>query len=229
MPALREANSVSVHNDRARAKRERQADRAKEVLVEQWTNLARGVAFKTAQRAGWFRPTEDHFAAGMLGLMRAISTFDGTYEAAFTTHVVNHVRWAVLDEIRGATWYPTNGSRGSVPLPDERMISLDLLYIPQDAGDRNVGHTGGRSYSREAADSLGEEDDYQQRDELRESLVRALLSLPEDERDVIVKNDLMGMRLVDIAKEYKVSHVAIFYKRRRGFEAMRKLMEKEGW
>ncbi len=110
---------------------------AKEVLIKTWTPLVRAVVKKTAARAGWHRPTEDHYAAGMLGLVRAINRYDGTLGAKFMTHAWNCVRFEVLSEIRGATYFPTSGSRGNAEIPNCRIASIDSLYIPMDAGDRD--------------------------------------------------------------------------------------------
>ncbi len=210
--------------------------RARDVLIKRWIGTARVVTKITAARAGWHTATDDHYAAGRLGLMKAIMRYDGIRGAAFATHVWNCVRYAVLDEIKGATWFPGFNPGDGRKLPDARIVSIDSMNIPNDAGDRdtpgpigmslgkNVGQT---TLTRETADALAKSDKKFDDNELHESLYNAIAQLPNDLREIIEAVDLQGYTQKEVAKKRGISQPAIVYKRNAALKRLRELLEKE--
>ena len=223
---------MSYQYQRKKAKKLARRSRAKEILVERWTPTARAVTTITARRAGWFSPTEDHYAAGMLGLMKAIIRYDGIQGAAFSTHVWNCVRYEVLNEIRGATWFPTHGSRGDKKLPDGRMTSLDAMNIPEDAGDRDKSNQqkhSARSLTRETADALAQFDKHSEEIDLHESLWRAIDKLPPEMYEIIVEGEFHGVPQKELAKNRGVSQSAISQMKEVALKTLKEMLEKERW
>ena len=212
---------------RKRAKEQKQQSLAKEVLVKRWTGLVHAVVIRTAARAGWFRPTEDHFAAGMLGLMNAITKYDGTFETKFATHVYNCVRYEVMHEIKSSTWFPAC----SVPakLPKSRILRLDELNIPQDAGDWDNNSPPRKTFGREAADALAQEDSSIETLIRKEALHKAIDRLPEKQRDAVICCDLLGMSQEEVGEMDGVSQPTIQMRRKLGHAAIKEMLRKEGW
>ena len=208
-------------------------ERAIEVLIERWRPLANAATIRTARSMGWDRPTEDQFAAGMAGLLTAITKYDGARGAAFGTHVWNCVRYEVIGATRGATWFTTPGGTPRDAFPNARFTSLDQMTIPQDGGgDGRAPRCGWQnedSLTRQTSRALAREDGEVERIELHESLSKALRGLTPAQRRIIREHDEKGRTLTDMAREAGVSKMMMSKRRSKALRALREVMEKEGW
>ena len=75
-------------------------------LVEQYLPLVRHVVYRLAITLPSTLEREDLVGVGVLGLIRAIHTFDASRGVALKTHAYNLVRGAVIDELRRHDFLP---------------------------------------------------------------------------------------------------------------------------
>lgn len=88
-------------------KKAREGDGAAiEALIKEYQGLIAKIAAKFAKWCGLEH--SDLIQEGTLGLIKAVETFKPE-KAAFTTHAVNHIKWAILDAIN------ENGSLIKIP------------------------------------------------------------------------------------------------------------------
>ena len=84
---------------------------------------------------------DDLIQAGAMGLLNAIDNFDPAAGASFKTHVLQRIRWAMLDELRESDWVPRSVRRNA------RSVAAAIQKIEQRNG------TG--ASEQEIADEMG--------------------------------------------------------------------------
>jgi RNA polymerase sigma factor for flagellar operon FliA len=97
---------------RLKAARRAYAVQKKEPLDEQQIAQFLPLVHKIAQRAGrYLRPPltyEDLVSAGTVGLVKAARDYDPSFHAEFKTYAYIRIKGAILDELRGWAFIPTN-------------------------------------------------------------------------------------------------------------------------
>lgn len=71
-----------------------------------------------------FEYDEDIFDIGMLGLIKAINTFDSSREVAFSTYACTKIKFAIVDSFRGKKTHPTVSLDAPVVLENGEQIPL---------------------------------------------------------------------------------------------------------
>jgi len=119
--------------------------KAKDRLLAEYAGLAR----QTAQRVAVGLPSHvemgDLVGAGVMGLIRAVETFEPEREVKFETYAVHKIRGAILDELRSLDWVPRSvrqkgrslqkaysemsGLLGRAPYDDEVAQHLGLTLV----------------------------------------------------------------------------------------------------
>jgi RNA polymerase sigma factor for flagellar operon FliA len=119
--------------------------KAKDRLLAEYAGLAR----QTAQRVAVGLPSHvemgDLVGAGVMGLIRAVETFEPEREIKFETYAVHKIRGAILDELRSLDWVPRSvrqkgrslqkaysemsGLLGRAPYDDEVAQHLGLTLV----------------------------------------------------------------------------------------------------
>jgi len=119
--------------------------KAKDRLLAEYAGLAR----QTAQRVAVGLPSHvemgDLVGAGVMGLIRAVETFEPEREIKFETYAVHKIRGAILDELRALDWVPRSvrqkgrslqrayselsGLLGRAPYDDEVAQHLGLTLV----------------------------------------------------------------------------------------------------
>jgi RNA polymerase sigma factor for flagellar operon FliA len=118
---------------------------AKDKLLAEYAGLVR----QTAQRVAVGLPSHvemgDLVGSGVMGLIRAVESFEPDREIKFETYAVHKIRGAILDELRALDWVPRSvrqkgrslqkayselsGSLGRAPYDDEVAQHLGLTLL----------------------------------------------------------------------------------------------------
>ena len=78
--------------------------------VQKWLPMTRAVVARTVCRMLKIRRvTEDHYATGVLGLCKALRTYDSSRGAKLSTHIWNCVKYAILSEAWQNRWDTPRG------------------------------------------------------------------------------------------------------------------------
>ncbi len=116
--------------------------RHREKLVLNYLGLVKYAAGRLAAGLPDFVDMDDLVGAGMMGLMKAIESFDPKKEVKFETYALPRIRGAMLDELRTLDWFPRSirrkarilnnateeleGNLGRSPTDGELSRHLDL-------------------------------------------------------------------------------------------------------
>ena len=114
---------------------------AKDKLLAEYTPLVR----YTAQRMAVNLPKSvelcDLIGAGVMGLIRAVETFDLSLGYKFETYATHKVRGAILDDLRALDWVPRSVRQKSRKVQQAYSeLEQDLGRTPYD--DEVAGHLG---------------------------------------------------------------------------------------
>jgi len=180
-------------------------------IVAEHTALVRRIAYHLVSRLPASVQAEDLIQSGMIGLLEAARNYEPTHGASFETYAGIRIRGAMLDEIRRQDWAPRSLFRKMRQVSEamreienseardardgevaEKLgISLDEYHrILKDASGHKVFSTEELGAGVEAvAEGLhgGSDSPLEQieDDEFRESLARAINTLPEREKLVM--------------------------------------------
>jgi RNA polymerase sigma factor for flagellar operon FliA len=88
------------------------------MLVEQYLPLVRGVAERVSARLPKFVDPEDLTSAGIFGLLKAIENFDPRRGTRFETYCRLRVKGSMLDELRSQDWIPREARNRETRLQD---------------------------------------------------------------------------------------------------------------
>ncbi|MBK8801792.1 MAG: FliA/WhiG family RNA polymerase sigma factor [Fibrobacteres bacterium] len=114
---------------------------AKDKLLAEYAGLLR----QTAQRVAVGLPSHveigDLVGAGVMGLIRAVETFDPEREIKFETYAVHKIRGAILDDLRAMDWVPRSvRQKGRNLQKAYAELSAQLGRMPYD--DETAEHLG---------------------------------------------------------------------------------------
>ena len=82
-----------------------------ENLLRQHAALVKKIALHLRAKLPDSVQTDDLIQAGMIGLLKAIKSYDGSKGAQFETYAGIRIRGAMLDEVRGSDWTPRSTSK----------------------------------------------------------------------------------------------------------------------
>jgi RNA polymerase sigma factor FliA len=74
--------------------------------VTKYAPLVKRIAYHMMARLPASVEVDDLIQVGLIGLMDAMSRFDGTQGAQFESYATQRIRGAMLDELREADWLP---------------------------------------------------------------------------------------------------------------------------
>ena len=210
-------------------KRRERRERAMDALIARWKPQAMATVVRTARLLGWYGPpSEEQFAAGMTGLLSAITKYDGARGAAFGSYVFTCVKYAVIKATNDMAQFRTYTKDARAT-----FTSLDQIFLPADTGGDGTTSTHGclrdDSIFRRVACAIARDDENAHRMELQESLQRAMRLLTPDQLHIIQEHDGRGRTLTDMAAEAEVSKMKMSRMRAGALRVLREAMEKEGW
>lgn len=121
--------------------KEQGSRKAKDRLLAEYAGLVR----HTAQRVAVGLPSHvelgDLVGSGVMGLIKAVETFDPEREVKFETYAVHKIRGAILDELRAMDWVPRSvRQKGRSLQKAYAHLSSDLGRTPYD--DEVAEHMG---------------------------------------------------------------------------------------
>jgi RNA polymerase sigma factor FliA len=96
-------------DEEARREAERQEGQLRDRLVVNYSPLVKYVASRVGARVPEVVEQEDMISWGVMGLLRAIETYDPEREgkrAKFESYAISKIRWAILDQLRSHDWVP---------------------------------------------------------------------------------------------------------------------------
>lgn len=115
---------------------------AREQLLEKYLGLVHHIARQLSARVGSAVELDELVSAGVLGLLRALESFDVDRGLAFSTYATPRIHGAMLDELRRCDWVPRSirskhrkvaravehleGKLGRQPEAEEVAASLDI-------------------------------------------------------------------------------------------------------
>jgi RNA polymerase sigma factor for flagellar operon FliA len=120
----------------------------KEDFFEEFMPLVKRIAYHMMAKLPASVQVDDLIQAGMIGLLDAITRYEGSYGRQFESYAAQRIRGSILDELREADWLPRsirkkmrqielavtkleqlNGcAPGEQELADELQISLDEYH-----------------------------------------------------------------------------------------------------
>jgi RNA polymerase sigma factor FliA len=99
-----------------------------EERVRKHTPLVKRIAYHMMARLPASVEVDDLIQAGLIGLLDAMSRFDGTQGAQFESYATQRIRGSMLDELREADWLPRHVRQKS------RMIESAIHKLEQRQG-----------------------------------------------------------------------------------------------
>jgi len=191
---------------------------ARDKLLAEYTPLVRYTAQRMAINLPKSVQLGDLIGAGVIGLIKAVESFDSGRETKFETYATHKIRGAILDDLREQDWIPRSIRQkarmiknayaelekkiGRTPYDNEVAEHLKLKPIEFEELLSEVAPTTIISLNEVISDNYGEstnmslidtlEDESAENpldrlslEEIKKVLADALLSLPENERQVI--------------------------------------------
>ncbi len=78
----------------------------KEDFLEEFTPLVKRIAYHMMAKLPASVQVDDLIQAGMIGLLDAITRYEGSYGRQFESYAAQRIRGSILDELRDADWLP---------------------------------------------------------------------------------------------------------------------------
>jgi len=226
------AGHIAVAHEPCRARAtEAYARHSREAVEEQWIlgnlPLVRHIVQKVMRHLSQTVDLDDLISAGTLGLVKAARAFDPSRDAEFSTYAYIRIRGAVIDELRGRSFVPSNVHKQirlieeayrkfySVqgrPPSDEQLasklgLSLAQMYRAlQEARRRHFLSIHGLSEEQSPLEAYvpatGEPgpEEQLQRKEMRQRLVQAIRELPEKDRTIVLLYYERDLNMREIAE-----------------------------
>lgn len=197
---------------------------SRDQVLQKYLYLVRYVATRIAANLPASVDINDLINDGVFGLMDAVEKYDGSRAVKFETYAMTRIQGAILDALRSLDWVPRTIRQRAREL--ERAyehLEREFGRAPTDAELADRLHLSRRKLDRlvqgicatavvsleERADTLEDwESDVTleiERDETRTELIRAVESLPEQERTVVRRYYFNGQTLKTIKGELGVS------------------------
>ncbi len=212
---------------------------SREEVIHKYLHLVKYVAGRISMHLPSSVDINDLINDGVFGLMDAIEKYDGSRAVKFETYAVTRINGAILDALRALDWVPRTVrhharelerayeelemEHGRAPTNKELAARLELSPAELDHLTQRVRGTSLVSLEELLPNRVGEgiplaetlEDEHSdvtmdlEQDELRAELVRAVASLPPQERTVVELYYFKGRRLREIKGEIGVSESRI--------------------
>ena len=99
-----------------------------EEQITKYAPLVKRIAYHMMARLPASVEVDDLIQVGLIGLMDAVSRFDGTQGAQFESYATQRIRGAMLDELREADWLPRHVRQKS------RQIETAIHTLQQRLG-----------------------------------------------------------------------------------------------
>jgi RNA polymerase sigma factor for flagellar operon FliA len=223
---------------------------ARSKLLEQHLGLVHSCANRVARSVQGVVELDDLMSSGTLGLVRALESFDPARGVAFSTYAMRRIHGAILDELRSRDWM-TRATRNRARqlahvvseleswlgrAPDQGEIARALGVTISDywrfwaeVAPRRIvslstpSATAHDSPPLEETIAVCEEDPVKGviADERRIQLTKALLSLPERDRQVLALNYYEGLNLRQIGEVLQVTESRVSQIRSRALRRLR--------
>jgi RNA polymerase sigma factor for flagellar operon FliA len=205
----------------------------KEDFLEEFTPLVKRIAYHMMAKLPASVQVDDLIQAGMIGLLDAITRYEGSYGRQFESYAAQRIRGSILDELRDADWLPRSIRKkmrqievavskleqlnGCAPseqeLADELQISLDEYHstLQSARGAQLIYYEDFQQEDEEPClDRLLVDDGSNPLDKLvdeslRKSLVDAIENLPPREKLVMGMHYEQEMNLREIGEVLGVS------------------------
>ena len=84
----------------------RRAVRLRDRVIVNYSPLVKYVAGLLPSRMRGVVDHEDVLSWGVIGLLKAVETFDPSRGAKFESYAISRIRWSILDEYRSQDWVP---------------------------------------------------------------------------------------------------------------------------
>ncbi|MDD2890348.1 MAG: FliA/WhiG family RNA polymerase sigma factor [bacterium] len=108
------------HNNAISQYKATQSPKAKEEEIKKWIPFVRWIANRFALYIPTVIEMEDVISQGIIGLIKAIDSFDPARGVAFKTYAFHRIRGAILDGFRALDWK----SAGT----EEKIRTLEITY-----------------------------------------------------------------------------------------------------
>ena len=205
----------------------------KEDFLEEFTPLVKRIAYHMMAKLPASVQVDDLIQAGMIGLLDAITRYEGSYGRQFESYAAQRIRGSILDELRDADWLPRSIRKkmrqievavskleqlnGCAPseqeLADELQISLDEYHstLQSARGAQLIYYEDFQQDDEEPfLDRLLVDDGSNPLDKLvdeslRKSLVDAIENLPPRDKLVMGMHYEQEMNLREIGEVLGVS------------------------
>jgi RNA polymerase sigma factor for flagellar operon FliA len=227
-------------------------------LIREYVPLVHYVVKRISVRLPHTLDRDDIVAAGTLGLIAAVESFEPERGLEFSTFAVPRIRGAVLDEVRKHRWTSRTTQRRAAQLDDamqeaertgeqpdfaqlarrfnvprERLSKLMASLRPVSFVPLEHASTGGDDDSLFVSQVVGDDriedpQDHAELVEALEALSRALDSLPEPQRRLIVEYYFEDHEQKDIAKRMRVSRSRVSQIHSHALDTLRKRMQAVG-
>jgi len=100
----------------------------KEESLVKHAPLVKRIAYHLMARLPASVQVDDLIQVGMIGLLDAVSNYDGSQGAQFETYAVQRIRGAMLDELRQSDWLPRSARK------NQRQIEAAMNALEQRLG-----------------------------------------------------------------------------------------------
>ncbi|MDT3706577.1 MAG: RNA polymerase sigma factor FliA [Thiobacillus sp.] len=201
--------------------------------ITKYAPLVKRIAYHMMARLPASVEVDDLIQVGLIGLMDAVSRFDGTQGAQFESYATQRIRGSMLDELREADWLPRHVRQKSRQIeaaihrleqrngkaPSEQEISAEL-GMPIDQYQSMLGDVkcsqllyyedfsdedSASFLERYLADGSSDPLAVLEDEGFRESLIAAIHHLPERERSMMGMYYEQDMNLKEIGAVLGVS------------------------
>ena len=140
----------------------RRAVRLRDRVIVNYSPLVKYVAGLLPSRMRGVVDHEDVLSWGVIGLLKAVETFDSSRGAKFESYAISRIRWSILDEYRSQDWVPRRTrARAQEVEKTKARLSQELGRTPSEGEVAfEVGMTIGEyrrflgQYSRSQVSSL---------------------------------------------------------------------------
>jgi RNA polymerase sigma factor FliA len=205
----------------------------KDQFVAEYTPLVKRIAYHMMAKLPASVQVDDLIQAGMIGLLDAISRYEGSYGRQFESYAAQRIRGSILDELREADWLPRS-LRKKMRQIEAAMRALEqrLGYPPSEQDLAKELNMSLEEYQEALQDARGGQliyyEDFQEDDEdhfldrlcgnkdnepldqlldknLRELLIDAIDKLPPREKLVMGMHYEQEMNLREIGEVLGVS------------------------
>lgn len=228
--------------------------KARAELIRQYVPLVHYVLKRTCVDPPITLDRDDLVAAGTLGMIAAVQSFDHERGLEFTTFAVPRIRGAILDELRKHDWVPRTVRRRQADVRAAVEVSRDdtgqadicqvadqmdlaphqaarLLaflepasFVPLERGDRAESH----AIAQTVPDDTVEPDSRIELLDQCRTLLRLLAALPERQQSVIREYYFEQREQKDIATDMRLSRSRISQIHKSALANLRRKMEALG-